>query len=189
VYEPARDRPIGARVRCYTWPVAGAKSAATGGRGGSDVEEVADFLLAASRALMGIAVRSVASVEDDVTLVQYRVLVLLTSRGEQNVSELADAIGVHPSTATRLCDRLVAKELVHRAPSSESRREVVLAITPSGRALVRTVTNRRRREMVRVLERCSRDDRRRLRSAFELFAAAAGELELPDDGWKLGWAI
>ena len=34
-------------------------------------------MLAASRALMGIAVRSIAAVDDEVTLVQYRAFVLL----------------------------------------------------------------------------------------------------------------
>ena len=96
---------------------------------------------------MGIAVRSIAVVEDEVTLVQYRALVLLTSRGDQNVSDLAEALGVHPSTATRLCDRLVAKDLVERATSTESRREIVLSVTPTGRAVVRAVSARRRKEV------------------------------------------
>ncbi len=136
---------------------------------------------------MGIAVRSIAVVEDDVTLVQYRALVLLTTRGDQNVSVLAEALGVHPSTATRLCDRLVAKDLVERATSTESRREIVLSVTPTGRAVVRAVSARRRKEVTRIVERLPRDERQRLRAVFGVFAEAAGEVELPDDAWKLGW--
>ena len=48
-----------------------------------------DAVLVASRALVGIAARSLAAVEDTVTLVQYRALVLLASRGEMNVGTLA----------------------------------------------------------------------------------------------------
>jgi DNA-binding MarR family transcriptional regulator len=153
----------------------------------SEIDETADAVLTASRALMGIAVRSVDAVEDSVTLVQYRVLVLLSSRGEQNVSELAEALGVHPSTATRMCDRLVAKNLLERATSSESRREIVLSISPAGRAIVRTVAARRRREIMRIVERMPRAERRQVRAAFAALASAAGEIAFPDDGWKLGW--
>ena len=159
--------------------------ASSGGRG--DVDEVASAVLAASRALMGVAVRSIDLVEDDVTLVQYRALVLLTSRGEQNVSYLAEALGVHPSTATRLCDRLVAKGLVGRVTSNESRREITLTVTAAGRAIVRAVSARRRKEVTKIVEQLSRDERQRLQAAFAAFAVAAGEVAFPDDAWKLGW--
>ena len=86
--------------------------------GSDDIDDVTNAVLIASRALIGVAVRSIAVVEDELTLVQYRALVLLVSPGQQNVSDLAEALGVHPSTATRLCDRLVAKGFVHRATST-----------------------------------------------------------------------
>ncbi len=136
---------------------------------------------------MGVAVRSIAIVEDDLTLVQYRGLVLLATRGEQKPSDLAEALGVRPSTGTRLCDRLVAKGFVHRAPSRESRRQITLTVTAAGRALVRSVTTRRRKEIIRIVERLPNDERERLRVALGTFAAAAGEIALPDDAWKLGW--
>jgi DNA-binding MarR family transcriptional regulator len=152
-----------------------------------DIDDVTDAVLTASRALMGVAVRSIAIVEDDLTLVQYRALVLLATRGEQKPSDLAEALGVRPSTGTRLCDRLVTKGFVHRAPSRESRRQITLTVTPAGRALVRAVTARRRKEVIRIVERLPDDERKRLRVALGRFADAAGEIELPDDAWKLGW--
>jgi hypothetical protein len=33
----------------------------------------------------------------------------------------------------------------------------------------------------------SRDERRRLQSAFDAFASAAEEADLPEDAWRLGW--
>jgi DNA-binding MarR family transcriptional regulator len=153
----------------------------------NDIDAVTDAVLLASRALMGVVVRSLAIVEDDVTLVQYRALVVLASRGKQGGSELADALGVQPSTATRLCDRLVAKGFIRRATSRQSGREIALTVTPAGRALVRAVTARRRREVNRIVERLPRDDRIRLRAALSAFAGAAGEIAFPDDAWKLGW--
>lgn len=153
-----------------------------------DIDDLTNAVLVASRALIGVAVRSIAVVEDELTLVQYRALVLLVSPGQQNVSDLAEALGVHPSTATRLCDRLVAKGLVHRATSTESRREINLTVTPAGRAMLRSVTARRRKEITRIVERLPAVERTRLRAAFHAFAEAAGEIALPDDAWKLGWS-
>ena len=72
-------------------------------------DEVVDAVLRASRVLVAVAVRSLAEVDDDVTLPQYRALVVLASRGPQRPTELADALAVHPSTITRLCDRLVGE--------------------------------------------------------------------------------
>jgi DNA-binding MarR family transcriptional regulator len=149
-----------------------------------DADPAAGVLIA-SRALVGVAARSLAAVEDDVTLTQYRALVLLASRGEQKVGELARALSIHPSTTTRLCDRLAAKGLISRAPSAESRREIVLNISGPGSRLLKSVTTRRRREIRGILASLSPAEQHRVQEAFDLFGRAAGEL--PDDAWKLGW--
>jgi DNA-binding MarR family transcriptional regulator len=164
-----------------------ARTTPTTGGERNDINDVTNAVLTASRALMGVAVRSVAIVEDDLTLVQYRALVLLATRGEQKPSDLAHALGVRPSTGTRLCDRLVAKGFIDRTTSRESRRQITLTVTPAGRALVRAVTARRRREIIRIVEQLSSAERKRLHAALGTFAAAAGEIALPDDAWKLGW--
>lgn len=144
-----------------------------------------EAVLVASRALVAVAARSLAATEDEITLVQYRALVLLASRGDLNVGTLADALGVHQSTATRLCDRLVTKGLVDRSTSAESRREVVVTLTSAGQALIRTVTTRRRHEIAKILGRLLPTQRAVLADAFTMFADAAAEV--PDDAWKLGW--
>ncbi len=148
-------------------------------------EHRTDAVLVASRALVGVAARSLVETEDTITLVQYRALVLLASRGDMNVGSLAEVLDIHQSTATRLCDRLVTKGLVERATSTESRREVFVALTPEGHALIRAVTARRRREIDTIMARLLPAQRDRLVDAFTTFAQAAGEL--PDDAWKLGW--
>ncbi len=139
----------------------------------------------ASRGLVGVAARSLGTVEDTITLVQYRALVLLASRGEMNVGSLANAFELHQSTATRLCDRLVTKGFVVRTPSAQSRREVCVALTPAGRGLVRSVTVRRRREIDKIMARFSPGQRELIVDAFAAFSDAAGEV--PDEAWKLGW--
>ena len=149
------------------------------------VDDAVAVTLVASRALVGVAARSLSTLEPDVTLPQYRALVLLNARGEQNVGALADALGIHPSTATRLCDRLLTKGLIDRATSEGNRREVSLTLSPEGLALVNAVTRTRRRELRRIVGRIDPAARRALVDAFDAFATAAGEL--PDDAWKLGW--
>ncbi len=152
---------------------------------GVGVEEAADAALMASRALVGVAARSLAAIEGTITLVQYRALVLLATHRTVNVGTLAEALGIHASTATRLCDRLAEKGLIDRKTSTESRREVVIGLTTEGRALVRSVSTRRRREIVKIVGRVGTPQRAALVAAFVAFADAAGEGT--DDAWKLGW--
>jgi DNA-binding MarR family transcriptional regulator len=145
-----------------------------------------DALLRASRALVAVAARSLAGVDGDVTLPQYRALVVLASRGPLNSRILADALGVHPSTATRMCDRLVAKELITRDVRSTNRREIEIALTRRGRRIVDSVTQRRRDEIARIVRTVPDAQRASMVRALHSFGKAAGEL--PDDGWALGWS-
>ena len=57
--------------------------------------------LAATRAMVGPAARSLSDVSNDISLAQYRVLVLLEGRGPQTMGALAESLDVNPSTATR----------------------------------------------------------------------------------------
>jgi DNA-binding MarR family transcriptional regulator len=144
-----------------------------------------DAVLVASRALVGVAARSLADTEETVTLVQYRALVLLASRGDMNVGALAEALDVHQSTATRLCDRLRTRGLIDRGHSLQSRREVVVSVSRAGQAVIRSVTAKRRAEIDRIMARLTARQRAAVTEAFTWFAEAAGET--PDEAWKLGW--
>src|SRR5690349_23458087 len=101
--------------------------------------------LSASRALLGIIVHSLGRALDEVTLPQYRILVVLCANGPMRSGDLAEQLGVHQSTLTRTADRLVAGGWVRRETSSESRREVMVHLTRTGRALVTGVMALRRR--------------------------------------------
>ena len=82
----------------------------------ADVDAVTDAVLTASRALVGVAARSLAVVDAEVTLPQYRALVVLAARGPRLVGELADELSIHPSTETRLRRREIAT-IVERVPA------------------------------------------------------------------------
>jgi len=150
----------------------------------ADIDVATEVALGTSRIFVGIALRSLGSAE--ITLPQYRALVLLDDRGEQNVGDFAEHLAIHPSTATRLCDRLHTSGLIERATSTRSRREVTIGLSPKGRALVRRVTKRRREELRGIVSSLSAAERTALVTAFAAFATAAGET--PDDAWKLGWS-
>jgi DNA-binding MarR family transcriptional regulator len=150
----------------------------------ADVE--IDALLAASRILVGISARSIAAVADIVDITQFRVLVILASRGSASLGTVAETAGLHQSTASRLCDRMVTMGLIDRADDPVDRRQLMLTLTRQGRDLVRRVMTRRRAALESVLARMLKPQRAELISALRGFAAAAGE---PSDCdlWAMGW--
>ncbi len=153
--------------------------------GEDEREEITSALLLASRALVAIAARSLDDLEDQVTLEQHRALVVLTTRGPQNLTALAGAVGVTASTGNRLVNRLIDLKLVQRTRSSDSGREVVVALTRQGRRTVTKVMERRRREIAQVVDALSPDQRRGIVDSLNAFAEASGEP--PEQSWALGW--
>jgi DNA-binding MarR family transcriptional regulator len=151
----------------------------------SELEDVVDGVLRASRALVAVAARSIAQVDDTVTLPQFRALVALAARGPQNMGALAEELGVHSSTATRMCDRLVGKGLIGREASAESRREVTVRLMPAGRRLLQKVTTARRRAIGQIVAKVPEGLRAAMVDALQAFSEAAGEV--PDQAWAVGW--
>jgi DNA-binding MarR family transcriptional regulator len=144
--------------------------------GESDVaiDDVVSRVLVASRALVAVAARSLADV-GDVTLPQFRALVVLSTRPATTVSDLASALDIHPTTATRLTDRLVRKRLVRRSARSGDRRVTELCLTAEGSRLVDRVTDRRRRDVAEIVRRMPAEAWPGVHQALEAFAVAAGE--------------
>jgi DNA-binding MarR family transcriptional regulator len=150
------------------------------------LDAVTDAVLLASRVLASVAARSIADVGGDLTLPQYRALAILSSRRPQTMADLAAALNVDPSTASRLCDRLVRKRLIHREPSPLSRRQVEVSISDRGAAIVDAVTKRRRRVLAGILRSVPAAERSTLVASLQAFGAAAGEV--PEQAWSLGWS-
>ena len=150
-------------------------------------DSVVDAVLSASRVLVAVAARSLSDIAEEVTLTQYRTLVVLASRGPQNLVGLAEAVAVTPATATRMCDRLVRKKLIVRQSEQDDRRQVRLALTKKGLKLVGAVTDRRRREIEAILRTIAPEEQTVLVQALSQFAAAAGEV--PEQDWSTGWDL
>jgi len=96
-------------------------------------EAAVDAVLTASRTLVAVATRSLGAAAEDTTIAQYRALVVLASRGPQRMTDLAAALDVTPSTAGRMCDRLLRKGLIRRHRARSDRRAVQVSVTAAGR--------------------------------------------------------
>ncbi len=142
---------------------------------GSTPPDEVDAVLLASRALVAMAARTLAPIEEQLTASQWRALVVVAQRQGTALHEVATALGVHPSTATRTCDRLVAAHLISRNDDPDDRRYLALTATEEGRRLVESVYTARREQIAETLERMPPASRHRLAETLQDFAAAAGE--------------
>ncbi|MDF3288125.1 MULTISPECIES: MarR family winged helix-turn-helix transcriptional regulator [Streptomyces] len=138
-------------------------------------DEVVTAVLTASRLLVAVSARSLASVEETLTLPQFRMLVILDSRGAMNISRLGEHLDVIPSTAMRMVDRLVAAGMLEREASPANRREVFIDLTDAGRRVVREATERRRAEIARIVAAMPPAQRTGLVAALQAFTEAGGE--------------
>jgi DNA-binding MarR family transcriptional regulator len=164
---------------------AAGNSVSAPGHSSREVEAV----MGAANVLLRVAARSVAQVEESVNTPQLRVLVLVHSRGPQNLSVVAAELGVHASNATRTCDRLVAAGLLERGEDPIDRRYIRLELTSKGSALVNSVLEHRRQAIAEVIARMPAGRRPALASALEAFAAAAGGQGTADGRFTLGAGI
>lgn len=140
-----------------------------------DIDALTDAVLTASRLLVAVSARSITAVDDSISLAQFRLLVVLSTRGHRKVMELAEALGVNPSSATRTVDRLYEAGLVDRQPNPLSRREMQISLTKSGQRVVRDVTRRRREEIARIVAKMPHTHQRGLVRALTAFSRAGGE--------------
>ncbi|WP_310963866.1 MarR family winged helix-turn-helix transcriptional regulator [Nocardioides terrisoli] len=122
----------------------------------TSAEELRAFEVA-TRDLVGVALRSVE--DGEVSLSQYRLLLVLRALGRASSTQCAEALGVVGSSVTRLADRLHASGHLVRGVDPDNRSVVTLELTDAGRRVVRQVTNRRRRQLSKVLDRLDPGER------------------------------
>ena len=134
-----------------------------------------DVVLNASRLLWSVSARSIALADESITMPQFRVLVLLSSRGSMNMSALTEHLGILRSTGTRTVDRLVAAGLVERQLNPASRREIVITLTKDGAVVVGRATQWRRREIAKIVARMPEQSQQSLLTVLERFNEAGGE--------------
>ncbi|SFS82655.1 MarR family winged helix-turn-helix transcriptional regulator [Saccharopolyspora flava] len=139
----------------------------------------ADEALATMRAMVRIADATVAEVTGQLTLTQFRALVIIAEHSPPVImGRVAEELAMNPSSATRACDRLVQLDLVQRARNPLNKRETLLAPTAGGREIVARVNHQRRTLLAEVLDRLDPATREAAIEAFTHFTAAAATTPL-----------
>lgn len=135
----------------------------------------AEVLQDATRVLSGVALRSLDVLGSAVTLPQFRLLAVLADLGPAPSGRTARALGLDPSTVTRLADRMVTAGHVARGTDPQHRGVVTLELTASGRNLVAAADAWRRRELARIMARLASPERAAVTAALALLVGAAGD--------------
>ena len=145
------------------------------------VTDLAAAVESAVESLVSVLDSARAAQAPTVPPAQLRVLSIIAGNRHTNMSRLAEALDVVPSSASRLCDRLEAAGLLRRVPDPRDRREVRLMLTPLARRLLDQIRERRRAALAQVLDRmppATRDELLRSLSSFaDAAEAGVGETE------------
>jgi DNA-binding MarR family transcriptional regulator len=102
---------------------------------------------------------------------QMDTLDLLVERDQWRMCDLADAMHVEPSTATRAIQRLVASGLAERAQSSRDGRVVLVTATGAGRARHSAVMQARLNFLRDLIEQWSPEEADQIAQALETLIA------------------
>lgn len=113
--------------------------------------------------------------EESIEQGQMDTLDILAQRPTWKMSELADALHVEPSTATRAVERLVKAGMAERQASVDDGRVVRVLITPSGRCVHETVLERRTELLTFILKSYSRSELPVFADMLERMVAAVDE--------------
>ena len=146
--------------------------AATGGTAPVTRTAADEALLAFARIAMDASVRA-ADDMGALSPVQLRALTALQEYGPSNLALLAEEMGVTVSTASRLVDRLVGAEWVHRRQASHNRREISLTLTSQGTSLLRRYDDERLGRLQDYLTRLAPDRQGVVVAALEEFVEGA----------------
>ena len=113
----------------------------------SDVASAIERLLTSG---IGITARAIDQTPEaaELTLVQWRVLVIASQADGLRIGELAAHLGISVPSASRLVRRIEAQRLVSATRTDEDRRATNVAVTERGREIVDAVVGRRR-EVIR----------------------------------------
>jgi DNA-binding MarR family transcriptional regulator len=126
-----------------------------------------------TRALIGVTMRSVEGLGGEVSMPQFRMLLVLSGLGRVPSSRVAAEMGVSASSVTRLGDKLVAAGLIARGADPNNRSVVTVEVTPAGIELVARVVARRHELLAGVLGQLAPADRAATVRAARQFARLA----------------
>lgn len=154
-------------------------SARTLRRAGTPIDTAEDFaaqLERATRGLLELNVEVLELMERKVGLAPVRALQSLDRQGPSTVGELGDDLGLVPSTASRLSDRLADAGLITRRAAPTNRRSTLLELTDAGRAILTELVDLRINQFGAVASQMSNQDRAALIQGTAAFTNARHKL-------------
>ncbi|GAA1435134.1 hypothetical protein GCM10009616_31430 [Microlunatus lacustris] len=136
---------------------------------GTLLEQTVETVVRAARVFSAVTAESIAQAGAGITLPQLRVLVLASASSDLNNNAVAEALDVHISNASRICERLVQAGLLRRRHAPSDRRQVQLDLTPEGARLVAAVADHRRTIFSQTLRAMDDEEQTRLIAALDAF--------------------
>ncbi|KPL48010.1 MarR family transcriptional regulator [Xanthomonas axonopodis] len=110
----------------------------------------------------------------DLTYPQYLVMLVLWEADKRSVSEIGERLYLDSATLTPLLKRLQAAGLVSRTRAANDERQVIIALTETGRALRSKAGAGAVPEQVFCASSCSLDELRQLKQKLEKLRSSLG---------------
>ncbi|PZF92176.1 MarR family winged helix-turn-helix transcriptional regulator [Micromonospora deserti] len=104
---------------------------------------------------------------------QLRAVMVIEQHDGINLRRLAVQLDMLLSSASRLCDRLVAAGMLEREPGRLDRREISLHLTPEARRLLAELRDDRRQQLAAILAGMTPEGRQALLRGMREFDEAA----------------
>ena len=112
----------------------------------------------------------------DLTMAQLKAVMLLCRTGRARSKELAEGLGIAPSAATPLVDRLVEQKLARREDDPADRRIVWILPTKKAEAIYDELLHTSSDVLEDVISEVPARDRKAVRESIELLADAASRV-------------
>jgi DNA-binding MarR family transcriptional regulator len=140
--------------------------------GAAEKSDYAAELERATRGLLALNVLVLEEIEKRVGLPTLRALQSLQRLGPSLVTELGADLGLVPSSASRLSDRLAEAGFITRSVAPHNRRATILELTDAGLAILDEVVRDRTALFRNVAEQMSRQEREQLLAGAAAFSEA-----------------
>ena len=135
----------------------------------NETERIAQLFSQIARAMRGgKPPGTMKSSVANLTMAQGRCLWIITKHESCTLRELSQKLGVRPSTASELVEKLVRARFVKRAIDAQDRRTVRLTLTKKGRDLHSKHQVARREHMHKLLNHLTARQRKDMLSAIEV---------------------
>jgi DNA-binding MarR family transcriptional regulator len=128
-----------------------------------------------TRALVGITLQSLEALDGQVSMPQFRLLLVASGLGRVPSSRVAAEAMMTPSSVTRLADKLAAAGLLERGNDPRNRSVVTLEITRAGLDMVTRVLERRHELLAGILSQMTPEEREAAARTALRFAGLAGD--------------